>query len=97
MVPLHIHLVDKSLWRHVYWNPTLFHNINIYLLTNDAQELTICNFDFNPDTNRIFLSILKFEPGSLGQMTDPLANSALPPLLWVGIGTLILQSGMQVY
>ena len=77
MVPLYIHIVVKGLWQYGYLDPTLFVNINI--LTNDAQELTPSKFLNSSPTqteSEKILSMLRFEPGSLGQMTDALANSA---------------------
>ena len=55
---------------------------NTQILANDAQELTPYRFEFKTDANRIriFLSAPRFEPGSLGWMTDTLANSAMPQL-----------------
>ena len=50
------------------------------ILTNNAQELTPYRFEFKCDTNRIrkyFLSMPRFEPGSLGWMTNALANSTM--------------------
>jgi hypothetical protein len=49
------------------------------LLTNNVQELTPYRFEFKCDTNRIRI---RFEPVSLGWMTDALANSATQLLLW---------------
>jgi hypothetical protein len=53
------------------------------ILTNNAQELSPYSLGFKRYTNRIrtyFLSEPRFEPGSLGWMTDSLANSAVLPL-----------------
>jgi hypothetical protein len=51
---------------------------------NNAQELPPYRFEFTCDTNRIrkyFLSLPRFEPGSLGWLVDGLANSATPLLI----------------
>jgi hypothetical protein len=55
-----------------------------WIFTNNAQELTPYRFEFTCDQNRIrkhFLSILRFELGSLRWTASTLANSAKPPLL----------------
>jgi hypothetical protein len=50
-----------------------------HIFTNSAQELTPYRFEFKCESNRIrkyFLSMPRFQTGSLGWMTAKLANSA---------------------
>jgi hypothetical protein len=56
---------------------------HIYILTNNSQELMPYRFGIKCDANRngiYFMSMPRFEHGSLGGMTYTLANSAIPPL-----------------
>jgi hypothetical protein len=54
-----------------------------FRLTNDAQDLKTCKFEFKLEANRIkiILSTLRFETGFLGQMATTLANYAGSTLL----------------
>jgi hypothetical protein len=64
-----------------------------YLLTNNAQELTLYRFEFKRDTNRsrkYFLAMPEFEPRSLRQTTDALTNFATAPLFKISIITSFL-------
>jgi hypothetical protein len=73
MAPFHIHnIVGKGFWQHASWDPTIF--------IKNAQDLTPYRFEANCDTNRIrkyFLSLLRFESGSIGGLMGKLVSSVM--------------------
>ena len=48
-----------------------------------SQHPTNLNSNPTQKESEKILSIPRFQPGSLGQMTDALANSAMPPPLFI--------------
>jgi hypothetical protein len=80
----HIEIASKGFCQHAY---CLVRSsiINQYtcILTNIAEELILYRYEFKCNRNKIrkyFLAVPRYEPRSLGSMTDTLANSAMPPL-----------------